>query len=161
MSVPPPPPRVVEPSPTPEPTNPQPVADLPPAPPSRPARPATREKEQPKAPETKPPETAPEPVPPPPTAPAAAPAAGASPLRTPQTANDSDAARNVRVTIDRARNLLGSVNFGLLSDERKKAYNDAKMFLDQADAALGQGNYVFAQGVASKGEALARELSGK
>ena len=49
----------------------------------------------------------------------------------------------------------------MLSDERKKAYNDAKMFLDQAESALKQGNYVFAQGVAAKGETLAHDLAGR
>jgi len=155
MSVPPPPPRVIEPTPMPEPT-PEPVADLPPAP-AKPVRPAARENREPAKPETKPPETPvqepqqqPAPVPQPPTQ-----------LRTPATANDSEAENAIRTSIDRSRNLLASVNFGMLSNERKKAYNDAKMFLDQAESALKQGNYVFAQAVANKGELLAHDLAGK
>jgi phage shock protein A len=53
------------------------------------------------------------------------------------------------------------VNFNRLSNERKKAYNDAKMYLQQAEDALKQGNFVFAQNIANKAESLARELAGK
>jgi outer membrane biosynthesis protein TonB len=154
MSVPPPPPRVIEPTPRPEPT-PEPVADWPPAPTAKPSRPA-RETREPAKPEAKPPEAQeapqqPAPVPqPPPTQ-----------LRTPATANDTEAENAIRGSIDRGRNLLASVNFPMLSNERKKAYNDAKMFLDQAEAALKQGNYVFAQGVANKGELLPHDLAGR
>jgi len=157
LSMPPPPPRVVEPTPMPEPT-PEPVADLPPAPTAKPNRQPVRENREPAKPEAKPPEsqTAPEtpqqpaPVPQPPTQ-----------LRTPATANDTEAENAIRGAIDRGRNLLASVNFGMLSNERKKAYDDAKMLLDQAESALKQGNYVFAQGVASKGEILAHDLAGR
>lgn len=156
LVMPPPPPRVIEPVPPPEPT-PEPVADLPPAPPvNRPARPQPKEREQPKTPETKPPaeppatQPEPAPVPQPPTQ-----------LRTPATANDTEAENQIRAAIGRARALLSSVNFPMLSDERKKAFNDAKMFLDQAESEMKKGNYVFAQGVAAKGEALAHDLAGR
>lgn len=82
-------------------------------------------------------------------------------LKTPQTADTGAAARNVRTTIDRAKNTLATVNFGPLSNERKKAYNDAKLFLQQAEDALKEGNVVFAQAVATKAETLARELAGR
>lgn len=156
LSVPPPPPRVIEPAPMPEPM-PEPVADLPPAPAAKPARPAARETKEPSKPEAKPPETQaqetpqqPAPVPQPPTQ-----------LRTPATANDSAAETAIRGVVDRGRNLLNGVNFGMLSNERKKAYQDAKMFLDQAESALKQGNYVFAQALADKGELLAHDLAGR
>ena len=156
MSVPAPPPRVIEPTPMPEPM-PEPVADLPPAP-VKPSRPAARENREPAKPEAKPPETPvpetpqqqPAPVPQPPTQ-----------LRTPATANDTQAENAIRGAIDRSRNLLASVNFGMLSNERKKAYDDAKMFLDQAESALKQGNYVFAKALADKGELLAHDLAGR
>jgi hypothetical protein len=48
-----------------------------------------------------------------------------------------------------------------LSDVRKKAYNDAKLLLQQAEDALKEGNLAFAQGVASKAETLAKELAGR
>ena len=66
----------------------------------------------------------------------------------------------MRTTIDTARGILNGVNFGPLSNERKKAYNDAKLFLQQAEDALKQGNLAFAQGVATKAETLAKELAG-
>jgi outer membrane biosynthesis protein TonB len=156
LVMPPPPPRVIEPVPPPEPA-PAPVADLPAAPPAnRPVRPQPKEREQPKPPETKPPESQPvqpempAPVPQPPPQ-----------LRTPATANDTAAESQIRGAVERGRSLLASVNFGMLSNERKKAYEDAKMLLDQAESALKQGNYGFAQGVASKGETLAHDLAGK
>ena len=48
-----------------------------------------------------------------------------------------------------------------MNNERKKAYNDAKLFIQQAEDAIKQGNFVFAQGMANKAETLARELAGK
>ena len=82
-------------------------------------------------------------------------------LRTPQTADGTEAEKTVRTTIDRARNVLNTVNFNPLSNERKKAYNDAKAFIQQAEDAAKQGNYVFAQSLANKAETLATELAGK
>ncbi len=80
-------------------------------------------------------------------------------MRTPQTADTSAAA--VQTTIDRAKNTLSTVNYGVLSNERKKAYKDAQLFLRQAEDALKEGNIVFAQANASKGDTLARELAGR
>jgi hypothetical protein len=160
LSVPPPPPRVIESAPQPDPV-PEPVPELPaapaPAPRSRPTRDSGSRQEPPKSPDPKGGEaTAAEPV-----GPAPAPAQPAPQLRTPQTADSSEAERNVRSTIDRANRSLGGVNFAPLSNDRKKAYNDAKMFIQQAEEALKQGNFVFAQGVATKAETLARELAGR
>jgi outer membrane biosynthesis protein TonB len=160
LAVPPPPPRVIEPAPEPDPV-PEPVPDLPPAPaPTRSTR-ATREPapkpEPPKTPDTKQGETAAtEPAGPPAPVPQATPQ-----LRTPQTADSNEAGRNVRSTIDRANKLLSGVDYAPLNNERKKAYNDAKMFIQQAEDALKQGNFVFAQGVANKAETLGRELAGR
>ncbi len=160
MNVPPPPPHVVEPPPE----SPEPVGDLPPASPqpsgaSRPPRPSAKPtsseaRPEPKAGEAKPVET-------PPVEPPPAPVAPAAQLRTPQTADTDGAAKAVQATLDRARNTLATVNFGPLSNERKKAYNDAKLFMQQAEDALKQGNFVFAQGVATKAETLAKELAGR
>jgi hypothetical protein len=157
MNVPPPPPRVIEPTPEPPP---EPVVDLPSAPvpngPSRPPRPAPPKPEA----KTDPPaEISPKPE--------AAKSAEAKPdapapqLRTPQTADTSGAARNVHATVERANTMLSGVDFGPLSNNRKKAYNDAKRFIKQAEDAIKRGNFAFAQGVATKAETLARELSGK
>ena len=156
LNMPPAPPRVIAPSPEPAP---EPVNDLPvvaPMPPPTPSPRAPRPTPRPQAEKQpdKPPETTPDtpaPVPQPPAQPAAQ-------LRTPQTA---DAARTVQATINRANDLLNNIDYGKLNDERKKAYDDAKKFIIEADAAIKQGNLVFAQGVATKAETLARELSGK
>lgn len=159
LNVPPPPPRVIEPAPEPAP---EPVNDLPSVPaanssPSRPPRPAAPKPEA----KTEPPaDASPKPE-------AAKPAevkADAPPapqLRTPETADTSSAARNVQATVERANTMLNGVDYGPLSNNRKKAYNDAKRFIRQAEDALKRGNFAFAQGVATKAETLARELSGK
>ncbi len=150
LDVPPPPPRVIEPAPVPE-APPDPVPDLPPPPaptkprPSPPRPQPAEVKVEPK-PET-PPETTPAPPPP--------------QLRTPQTADGTEVERTVRATLERAKNLLGTVNYNQLSNERKKAYNDAKAFIQQAEDALKQSNYVFAQSLSTKAETLAIELAGR
>jgi hypothetical protein len=95
-----------------------------------------------------------EPAPPPPPVPSAQ-------LRTPETADTSAAAKAVRATIDTARGTLNGVNYALLSNVRKKAYNDAKLLLQQAEDAVKEGNLAFAQGLASKAETLAKELAGR
>jgi outer membrane biosynthesis protein TonB len=157
LDVPPPPPRVVEPAPAPEPP-PEPVPDLPPpsaAPPKpRPqAKPTTNEpKPEPPKPEPPPDTTAPAPPAAPPQVPQ---------LRTPQTADGAEAEKNVRATIDRAKSTLGGVNYNGLSNERKKVYNDAKSFIQQAEDASRQGNFVLAQASATKAEVLAKEISGR
>ncbi len=96
------------------------------------------------------------PVDPPPAPTSAAPAAQ---LRTPQTADTSGAARSIRAAIDTARGILNRVDYGPLSNELKKAYNDAKVFLQQAEDALKEGNFAFAQGVVKKADTLAKELA--
>lgn len=156
LSMPPVPPRVIAPSPEPPP---EPVNDLPvvaPMPPPAPSPRAPRPTPRPQAekPSEKPPEAVPDtpaPVPQPPAQPAAQ-------LRTPQSA---DAARAVQTTIDTARALLNGVDYRKLSAERQKAYDDANQFIKQAESAVKEGNVVFAQGVATKAETLARELAGK
>src|SRR5262249_60388389 len=67
----------------------------------------------------------------------------------------------VRAPIDRVRQIRPTVAYRKLTTNRRKAYDDAKKFADQADEALKQGNVVFAQGVAGKAETLAKELAGR
>jgi hypothetical protein len=164
LVVPPPPARIIEPGTE---LPPEPVADLPapsgtPAPVTPPRSGRTREappKPDPKAPDAKPGDA--KPVEPPPAAEPPAPVSPPAQLRTPQTADTSGAAKTVRTMIESARNTLNSVNFGPLSKERKKAYNDAKLFLQQAEDALKDGNLVFAESMAKKAETLAKELAGR
>jgi hypothetical protein len=82
-------------------------------------------------------------------------------LRTPQTADAENAIRAIRATVDRANALLNGIDYRPLNKVRKKAYDDAKGFIGLADEAIKQGNYMFAQAVATKAETLARELAGK
>ena len=79
----------------------------------------------------------------------------------PQTADSSGAAKALQATIDRAQGLLNSVPYQTQSEERKKAYNDVKNFIVQAQEAMKVGNFVFGQAVATKAETLAKELAGK
>ena len=155
LMVPPPPARIVEPAEV----IPEPVGELPPvnSGASRSPRPTST---KPEAKAEPPAEVSPKPEPSKP-AEAKADAPPAAQLRTPQTADTSSAARAVRTMIDTARGILNGVNFGPLSNARKKAYNDAKLFLQQAEDALKEGNLAFAQGVANKAETLARELAGR
>ena len=163
LNVPPPPPRNIEPAPEPLP---DPVSELPTTPAntvtppaaSRPNRSAAKPPaSDPKANETKPAE----PPPPDPAPVAQPPAQPPVQLRTPQTADSENAIRAIRATVDRANTLLNGIDYRPLSKIRKKAYDDAKAFIGQADEAIRQGNYVFAQAVATKAETLARELAGK
>jgi phage shock protein A len=77
-----------------------------------------------------------------------------------RTAESTGAEGTVRATIDHTRQMLEKVDYRRLSTVRKKAYDDAKRFAQQAEDALKAGNTTFAQGVAAKGETLARELAG-
>ena len=166
LVVPAPPERIIEPAPVD--TTPEPVSDLPPptsgagtpTPPRRAPReaapkPAATDS---KASDAKPGEVKPVDPPPVDPSPVANPPAQ---LRTPQTSDTSGTAKNVRTTIDAAQGLLNSVNYQPLSNARKKAYNDAKLFMQQAEDALKQGNLVFAEAVAGKAEKLAKELAGR
>ena len=156
LNVPPPPPHIVAPAEVP----PEPVGELPPVS-SGGSRSTTRPTStKPEAKAEPPAEVSPKPES---AKPAEAKADAGPPAqpRTPQTADTSGAARAVRTTIDTARGILNGVNFGPLSNARKKAYNDAKLFLQQAEDALKDGNLAFAQGVANKAETLARELAGR
>jgi hypothetical protein len=164
LVVPPAPPRVIEPAPE----APEPVNELPNTPSVTPPNPgASRSngrttapkpeaaKPDPKPQDPKQVEQAPvEPVPQVPMPPAAQ-------LRTPETADASNAGRAVQMTIDRARGFLNSVDFAPLSNDRKKVYNDAKLMIQQAEDSLKRGNLGIAQGVANKAETLAKELAGR
>jgi hypothetical protein len=160
LMVPPAPPRVIEPVVE---ATPEPVPDLPAAPSAPPVRqsrpprdtgPRPEKPADPKAGDPKPVEQPPVETPPPP------PVTPPAQLRTPQTA-DTGAAKAAQTTIDAARGLLNTVNFGPLTNERKKAYNDAKLLIQQAEDALKQGNVPFAQAMGTKAETLAKELAGR
>lgn len=165
LDIPPAPPHVVAPA-AELPSVPEPVGELPPPatePPPHAVRPNPSKSSSGEA----KPETKPEEPKPPETAPVEQPKEAPKPpepapqLVTPQTADANTAANAIRATIDRAQALLNSVDYAHLNDDRKKAYNDAKMFLQQAEKALHDNNLNFGQSVATKAESLAHELSGK
>jgi hypothetical protein len=159
MNVPAPPPHAVAPPAPVEPPAPEPVAELPPAvpPATRTRPPRETPRDTPKA-ESKPdPSDSGAPLPQTPSQPAAP----VPPLRTPSTADDQSAARNTRAVVDRARGMLNAIDYRQLTTERKVEYDTAKHFLEQADDAIKNGNYVYAQSLGEKAETIAKELSGK
>jgi hypothetical protein len=56
---------------------------------------------------------------------------------------------------------LGQVDYQRLSLAGKEQYDSAKSFGEQADEALNQRNYVFAETLADKAAKLAAELLGR
>lgn len=156
LEVPPPPPRVIVPLPPAEAPQPEPVPGLPPetsaGAPARP-RPQNNKPTDPAKPEAKPetPTTDPQPqqqaTPPP-------------QLRTPEGAN-AQLANQIRDTINRVTATLDRIDPNTLSEPRKKAHTDARLFARQADESLKSGNLVFAREMADKAERLAKELQSR
>ncbi len=93
-----------------------------------------------------------------PAAPEPAPASGPL-LRTPQTADESDAERRTRQVLDRAGALLDKVNAATLGQQARQQHETARRFIAQAQQALVDRNYVLAASLADKAETLARGLS--
>jgi hypothetical protein len=165
LEVPPVPPRIVEAAPAPDLGNPEPVPDLPPEKPLPPTSPKPRPssprdnstRESQKA-EAKPPDPLPTVAEPPPSAP---PAAAAPLIRTPATADAAASEREIREVMKKAQDGLNNVNFGQISGQRKKAYNEAKDFIDRAEVAIKALNFELAKELAGKAEKLANELQGR
>jgi hypothetical protein len=161
LEVPAPPARTIEPVPA-ETAAPEPVNDLPSAPAtpprSRPQRDTNANRGEAKPPtETKPPETPPAAVDPGP--PVTVPPAPQ--LRTPEESDPAQSERQIRDIVGRANGLLSKVDYRKLNGDRQKAYNEAKMFNQQAEEAIKTGNLVFARNLAEKAERLAKELQGR
>jgi hypothetical protein len=156
LDVPPPPPRVVEPAPVPEPPAEQLVPDLPPekvsTPPPKPRASSPRELKENAKPE--PPKPEPTPAEPPAQPPVQPPA----PLRTPLTVDPATAAREVRDTIQRAQGILNSIDYKRLKPVGQTAYEQAKDSMEGAEAALKDKAFDLARQMAEKAEKLAREL---
>ena len=164
LDVPPAPPRVIDPAPMPEASQPPLVEDLPPAPAPAPVtRPrGARDTAKPEAqkPEPKPetPAAATETAPPPAAQPAAAPVPT---LRTPATADTAAAERRIRDVLSRAQSGLAVIDYQRLSVQRKGAYDQAKDFIDGAEAAIKASNFELGMEMADKADKLVRELSGR
>lgn len=118
----------------------------------RPRRAETRPEQPPQEPSK--PETPPEP------APEAKPAPEGV-VRTPETRNEPEVARKVREVIGAASRHLKQVNVNALGRDARAQYETAQRFIDQAEGALSVRNYMFANYLADKAEALARGLLGR
>lgn len=154
LDVPIPPPRVITPLPPPDPPV-EPVGELPGNNAPTPPRPRPQKPPETPKPESKPEETkAPEPNPenPTPLVPQ---------LRTPEVGDPAQAAAQVRDAISRTRAALEKIDYRLLSEERKKVYDDAKLFASQAEGELKANNLVAAKELAEKAERLAKGLQGR
>ena len=94
--------------------------------------------------------------------PAATPEVAAAPaplLRTPQTADESNAEKRTNGVLERATQLLNGVNITTLGQQARQQHETARRFVDQAKQALVERNYVLASYLADKAETLARGLS--
>ena len=145
LEVPSPPPRIIVP-PDPEPTPPPPtITEVTPKPQTPPRRQAAARPDA----KTEPPR------------PAEPPVVTAAPTATLQQAlptTASEAARQVRELLTRAKEDLKRVNYAALSADAKSQYDTASRFVAQADQALKEGNLVFAAKVADKAAGLAASL---
>ena len=159
LEVPPPPPRVIAPLPLP---GLPPVDFVPESPtnnsPSSPRSRAKSEKPEASKPDQKP-ETPPTPTDPPPTVPPQQPSTPA--LRIPESADNTQLQNQIRAQIATARGILDKTDYGPLKQPLKNAYDQAKNFVSEAEAALKTGNLVYAKEVAEKAERLAKELQNR
>jgi hypothetical protein len=153
LEVPPPPPRLIEPVTAAETPLPDPVGELPANPATPRPRPPAAQKEAPKP---EPPKTEPvvEPVP-------AAPPPATPPLPQLRTPTSPDAERQVREIIDRANGTLNSIDYRVLSNERRAQYDNAKLLIKQAEDAVKAANFDFARNLADKAERIAKELQAR
>jgi hypothetical protein len=96
-------------------------------------------------------------------APTAAPEPVAAPtgplLRTPQTMDEAEAERRTRDVLGRASGLLGRVKPEALATQARQQHDTARRFVEQAEQALLERNYVLASYLADKAETLAKGLS--
>jgi outer membrane biosynthesis protein TonB len=157
LDVPPVPPRMIEPAPPLPVPQPEPVGELPTAPVTTSPKPKPQPRETQK-PDAKPPDSAV--VEQPSSAAVAPPTATVPPLRTARTADSGQTERKVKDILTRANGLLSKVDYRNLSAERKKAYDQAKQFIEGAEAAIRDGKVEYALELADKAETFAKQLQG-
>ena len=149
LVVPLPPPRLVEPI-----TNLADASEEVPAPENEPpAPPAATPAVRPPAPD--PPRAA---VTPPTETPPAPPASPPPVLQTIPAVRESAVERAIRADLDTAAGDLKRVDYRLLTPNARANFDQAQRFISQADAALREKNYVFAETVASKAATLAAQV---
>ncbi len=81
-------------------------------------------------------------------------------LRAAPAAGDASAERRVRDLLNQAARDLGRTDYRRLSTEARAQYDQSKRFSDQAEQALRERNFVFAQTLADKAAVLAAALIG-
>lgn len=126
-------------------TPPPPVAAAPRTPPRPPVRRA-----EPERPETAPAPAVAAPVQPTPEPPRE--------LRPASPAADAAAEREAREALARASSALSRVDYGKLNADARAQYDQSKRFMDQAQQALRDRNFVFAATLADKAATLSAEL---
>ena len=156
LEVPPVPPRVIEPAAPAPPPVPELVEDLPPAQPPVAARPRQPARDNTQKPDPKPAEPAVTEQPS--VAAVTPPTPTVAPLRTARTGDGVQAERQIRDIIGRANGLLGRVDYRRLTPERRKAYDQAKQFIDGAEDAIRDAKFEYALELADKAETMAKEL---
>jgi hypothetical protein len=93
--------------------------------------------------------------------PAPAPAPPATTLQTAPATAETEQERGIRVTMSRANADLNRIDYRALNKEARTQYDQAKRFVQQADAALREKNLMFAKSVADKAAVIAAQLAGR
>lgn len=81
-------------------------------------------------------------------------------LRSAPAAADAAAERQVRDLLTRAARDLGRTDYRRLTAEGRAQYDQSRRFADQAEQAVRERNFVFAETLADKAATLARALAG-
>lgn len=89
------------------------------------------------------------------------PSAPRAELRTPETADEEEAARPVREMLDRASKTLARVDYRTLGREGREQYDTATRFMEQAKEALSARNPIAAKYLAEKADTLAKGLTSR
>jgi len=82
-------------------------------------------------------------------------------LRAASSVADAEVDRKVRAMLILAARNLGQVDYRRLTAAGREQYDQAKAFSEQAEKALTERNYVFAETLADKAAKLATELFGR
>lgn len=152
LEVPAPPTRMIEPTARPEPTQPEPVPELPPAQATPKPRPAPNR--EPARSEAKPPEVPAAEVAAPPVAPVTPPPQ----LRTATTADAAEAEKQVRTIMESANKALSGIDYQRLNKGQREQYDYARRMITQSDEKLKESKVEIARDLATKADKIAREL---
>ena len=82
-------------------------------------------------------------------------------LRAASLPGDPESERRIAGLLQNATRDLKGVDYGKLTRGGKEQYDQAKGFVEEAEKALKERNFVYAQTAADKAAKLANELSGR